>query len=167
MKKFILILAATAGLSGCVSFPQTAGDMRAMTSSSLVKKTSFSVARSPNAVAASMRQLSSKCLNRITETQQIYRQGQYGPQSISFKTKWETSVRSIAGRTELAMRMVPIRGAVNEPKEGYIFYVVDAAPAGSQTNVSIYGGSIGVGSFNSDIKAWVAGRKSSCPEMPR
>jgi hypothetical protein len=168
MKKLTMMLVTAAGLSGCGEmFPQSANEMREMTSSPLVARSSYTINRSAGAVAASMRQLSAKCLNRTTQSSQVYRHGAYGPQSITFASRWQTSVQSNGGRTELAMRLIPIKGGVNEPEEGYIFFVVDAVPSGSATDVSVFSGSVGAGRFNAEIIDWLEGQRSSCPEMPR
>ena len=169
MKKPAYALAAIVTLSACAgSFPQTAAEMKAMAATSpLVATETYTVARSASSVTANLRRLSAQCLNRTIETQHTYRQTQFGPQSITFLSRYDTTVRASGTGAELAMRMTPIRGSVNEPKEGYIFFVATVAAAGSGATVTHYQGSIGAGAFSDSVKQWANGATPTCPPMPR
>ncbi|MCK0097539.1 hypothetical protein MWU60_18325 [Yoonia sp. F2084L] len=169
MNKSFAALGLTFILAGCgISYPQTGAELQSMASTSpLVSSESYAVSRSASAVTNSLRSLSSKCLNRTTESIMAPRQTQFGVQGTQFVTRWETTVRSSGNGAELAMRMVPIRGSVNEPSEGYIFFAASVQSNGSGAQVTHYQGSIGAGAFSDQVKAWANGSSRTCPDMPR
>jgi hypothetical protein len=169
LKKTLLALACMSGFAGCSgSFPQTTDELKSMAASSpLVAAESYTVSRSASAVASSLQAMSRQCLNRTSQNDVANRQTQFGMQFVTFITRYETTVRRTGNGSELSMRMVPIKGGVNEPKEGHIFFAADVQPSQGGTTVTHYQGSIGSGAFSDAVKGWANGTSRTCPDLPR
>ena len=165
MKKSLAALGFTFILASCgIPSPQTGAELQSMASTSpLVSSESYAVSRSASAVTNSLRSLSSRCLNRTTDSFMGSRQTQFGAQGRQLVTRWETTVRSSGNGAELAMRMEPIRGYMTS--EGYVLFAASVQSNGSGAQVTHYQG-IGLGAFSDQVKAWANGSSQTCPDMP-
>ena len=155
-------------LQACVSLPQTAGELKSMSSSSkLVESKSFIAPRSIEDVNASLEEAAERCMTR---TQQVTSgNAVFGAAAMqSTTTRYVTKFGLIGTGGQFVTRMIPIHGGgLNEPKEGYIIYVVETKPAQTNTEVVIYGGTISFGPLDDAVKTWANTGEIVCPKLPR
>ena len=170
MKKLFCTFLFSFALAGCVSLPQNAEELKSMSSSnSFVESTSYQTTRSFLDVNDSLREGSQRCLNKTQErTFRTPAPGSSIPLLKTTITRYETRFNASDTAGQMTMRMIPIVGrAMNEPEEGYIYFVAETKPISGGTTISIYGSSTGDSDLKATVKSWVQTGEISCPELIR
>ncbi len=156
--------------SGCsaLSYPKNVEELKQMSASSpMVTSKQYRVERPMDEIGKALERLASKCLNTTTVARKQYRHSLTGGGTVMFRTRYETSVEPTDGGIELAMRMIPIKGGINESKEGGIVFAALAKPSGAVSDVTHYYGRFNGGDFSDVVAKWARGEGRGCPEMPR
>lgn len=170
MLRISSVLLASSLLGACAvgSYPKDVGELKAMSASSpLVTSSQYRIERPLAEVTASLEKLAQKCLNTLTEARMQYRHSLTGGGGVMFKTRYETTVKQSGKGVELAMRMIPVKGAMNESKDGGIIFAALAESAGTASDVTHYYGRFNGGDFSDVVANWAKGTGRGCPEMPR
>ncbi|MBT8408810.1 MAG: hypothetical protein KJN93_04210, partial [Alphaproteobacteria bacterium] len=144
--KHLILGAALAGAlasAGCTPVPQSADELRQVTSRGAVMtaKDSYTVPRSFGAVSGSLRRGADRCLT-VTSSQGIMARGPMGMGHVQQIRKHHmTTVRTVDGRTELMIK-TRVQGAIlvgGGADNSGIMFLADATPSGGSTRMDIYG----------------------------
>ncbi len=169
MKFKLLVLGATFALAGCMQGPQSTEEVRNATAgnggfnSLFAQRSTVSIPRSYSAVTSSLRTGASKCFNRTVRSVSTT-PGPYGPQTQVIIVDYSSTFRSNGRRTEMALKQ-QVRGGIFKQPGGFS-YLVDAAPKGSGTQLTIHGGKFGYKKLNTAVEQWARGGSIICPKLP-
>jgi hypothetical protein len=171
MKKLISSLIAAVALTGCMTAPQTAQEMRQAVASGTPMSSgdSYMVSRSYSATRKSVLAGVDRCLT-TTQSMGIMTGGPMGMRGMhQIGAFYRPYVSTKGGRTEIAIHK-QVSGAMVIGSNGtnaLIAYVVDIAPGSGGTRIDTYGGSMGYGELNGAIRRWASGGAIlPCPTMP-
>jgi len=160
----VVVLVFGIMLAGCVTPPQTPGEVRegVKRGAAMSKTERNEVSRPFKAVFADITTNTDKCLN---VTVRGSTPGTYGPvvDSIPYHAR-SRMVGDKAGETVFQHSK---RTTGQMPEGGYFVMVMDTEDIGpNKTSVTIYGPSIGFQNIYDAVLAWAKGEKKACPKFP-
>jgi hypothetical protein len=161
MNKAVLALVAV-GLAACSPMPMNPEEFKQSTSEgSLGAVERYTVPLAFNSVVANLQSAAGRCLNYTTSgtlTSHGY---------VSLPTRVKSELRVLKpGQAQLVVQQNSGSAIFNggkKPDGGWYSFVADIAQASSaSTNITMYYGQLGYGSFVSNIKSWASGQDTSC-----
>lgn len=165
LKTMMFLLLVTGLPLGCVTPPQTPGELREgiKRGGMMTKMDHKDVNRPVNAVFQDVKKYADKCFNvRVTGSTP----GTYGPvtQSTTYRSR-STMTNKTAG--EMVMQM-DARASGKMPEGGYFVLLTDMEGISSnKTRVTVYGPSVGYGNVFEAIFDWSGGKERACPNWMR
>jgi hypothetical protein len=164
---FIMMITATI-FSGCAGkMPLTADEFRQMApGATFGGKETFEVKRSVGKVAATFKNMASKCLNkRVKSVESGY---MYHHVVV---TKYTPTVKIAKNRAELFLQFEHEQGVMkvyDMPKKGYFLMVMDATGTGkNKTRIDFYRPSVGHKNIIEALRGWATGKNVGCPDLTK
>jgi hypothetical protein len=161
MNRLILAL-VTVSLAACTAMPMDPDAFKRSTSEGTLGAVEpYTVPLPFKTVVANLQSAASRCLNYTTSGTLT----SHGYVSLPSHVRGEVRVLT-PDQAQLVVQNDSGSAIFNggkKPEGGWYTFIADIAPASSaSTNVKMYYGQIGYGSFVSNIKSWASGRDTSC-----
>lgn len=168
--KLSMGLVLAIGLSGCMTPPQSAEEVRKAVKGGgfLTEHTKHNVSRNYSSVVASVRAGAKKCMNRNFQQRYSSSPGPgFAPVMQTVNVYYSSTMKSKGKYTELALhrRVGSGRSLFGGKTEGFA-YVADIHPANGGAQVHFYGGKFGYGPINKAVLQWAKGGAIRCPDLP-
>lgn len=164
--KLALIFWGSVFLTGCVSIPKTAEDLRSAAregSVFLKKPESFIVDRPFAAVVSTFKKMAPECLEVQASTQTNPAIGFKGKPRIYGIAK--STVNASADKMELYLQIKTVGNLMTEPEGGQYMFVADATPVDQRrTRIDIYRTSMRSDVLLDAITGWASGKNPGCPD---